>query len=186
MKLDRVIGYLKMSKTRQLIMRARDAWKVVAYIDAAFGCHLDGKSHSGCVICVGGATVHVISRKQKIVTKDSTEAELVALSDMLIELELCVDFLREQAIQLDLPIVFQDNTSTITLVTTGGGKPRTKHFRVRQESVREKVRAGDFEVRYLSTTSMLADALTKPLQGELYRNLTDQILGANASTTGTR
>ena len=50
-----------------------------AYIDAAYGSHADGKSHSGLVLKVGNASVIVVSSKQKIVTKSSTEAELVAL-----------------------------------------------------------------------------------------------------------
>jgi hypothetical protein len=50
---------------------------VKAYIDAAFGGHTDGKSQSGCIIMLGGTQVIEICRKQKIVSKDSTEAELV-------------------------------------------------------------------------------------------------------------
>jgi hypothetical protein len=75
-ELDRVMGYLKMTKAREMVLTYRGEWSVVGYIDAAFGCHADGKSQSGCLVQVGGATVQAISRKQKIVTKDSTEAEL--------------------------------------------------------------------------------------------------------------
>ena len=57
---------------------------VTVYIDAAFGSHIDGKSHTGAtMICLGNTSLIEISQKQGIVTKDSTEAELVALSDIL-------------------------------------------------------------------------------------------------------
>ena len=54
---------------------------VTAHVDASFGCHENGKSHTGVCITLGDGPVFVRSVKQKIVTKSSTEAELVALSD---------------------------------------------------------------------------------------------------------
>jgi hypothetical protein len=39
--------------------------------------------------------VHKVCRKQKIVTKNSTEAELVALADLLIEGELVEEFMMD-------------------------------------------------------------------------------------------
>jgi hypothetical protein len=177
-KLDRVMGYLKMTKSRELVLTCKGAWRVTGFIDAAFGCHLDGKSHSGGVICVGGACILVISRKQKIVTKDSTEAELVALSDLITAVEKCEEFMVSQGMcDMELPVVFQDNTSTISLVTKGGGKPRTKHMRVRQQLVKEKFDHKEIDIQYVKTREMLADVLTKPLGGELFRWMTGEIMG---------
>ncbi len=56
--------------------------RVSVYIDAAFGCHMDGKIHSAAVIALGNTPIMTISRKKKIVARDSTEAELVALSGL--------------------------------------------------------------------------------------------------------
>ena len=56
--------------------------EVTAHIDASFGCHENGKSHTGICISLGNGPVFVRSVKQKIVTKSSTESELVALSDI--------------------------------------------------------------------------------------------------------
>jgi hypothetical protein len=177
-KLDRVMGFLKLTKRRELVLTYRGAWDVAGYIDAAFGCHHDGKSQSGCIVRVGGAPVLVISRKQKIVTKDSTEAELVALSDLVTEVERCDEFMKEQGVQdLEVPVVYQDNTSTISLVTEGGGKPRTKHLRVRQHLVKEKIDKKEVRVEYIPTKDMLADVLTKPLQGVSFREMVSEIMG---------
>jgi hypothetical protein len=127
---------------------------------------------------VGGASVQAISRKQKIVTKDSTEAELVALSDLVVEVEKCAEFMLEQGIVITgLPTIFQDNNSTISLVTQGGGTQRTKHLRVRQHLVKEKIDNKEIIVTYKPTRGMLADVLTKPLQGDLFGNLTAEIMG---------
>lgn len=51
-----------------------------------------------------------MSRKQKIVTKDSTEAELVALSDTISFVEQCDNFMREQGMRkMKFPIFLQEN-----------------------------------------------------------------------------
>ena len=55
---------------------------VSAYIDAAYGVHANGKSHTGSAIVLGeAALISAKSSGQNIVTKSSTEAELVAVTD---------------------------------------------------------------------------------------------------------
>ena len=71
--------------------------------------------------------------------------------------------------------------SNISLVTKGGGKPRTKHLRVRQYRVKEKVDEGELMITYVATGSMVADLLTKPLQGALLNHMTKILLGKNRS-----
>jgi hypothetical protein len=44
----------------------------------------------------------------------------------------CADFLKDQGLRDIVPTIMQDNMSTITLVTKGGGKYRNKHLKVRQ------------------------------------------------------
>ena len=89
----------------------------------------------------------------------------------------CQEFLENQGIFVNLPVILQDNMSTITLATKGGGKHRNKHLRSRQAWVRERVKNKEVEIKYLNTKQMVADALTKPLQGELFRNTTRHMLG---------
>jgi len=76
-----------------------------------------------------------------------------------------------------VPRLKQDNTSTITLVTRGGGQYRTKYLKVRQAFMKERIDEDDVAVDYLPTKQMLADMLTKPLQGELFRCMTCGITG---------
>ena len=98
----------------------------------------------------------------------------------------CNDFLINLGVKAAVPEVLQDNTSTITLVTKGGGKYRNKYMMVRQCYVRERVQAGEVVVQYVQTHRMLADALTKPLQGSLFRMMTSWISGENQYVTGVR
>ena len=80
-KLDRVMKYLNGTKTAGVCLGGSEPLQVTAYIDASYGVHADGKSHSGLDITMGHGPVLCRSAKQKIVTKSSTESELVAVSD---------------------------------------------------------------------------------------------------------
>eukprot|EP01035_Chromulina_nebulosa_P016432 gene16432-21772_t len=52
---------------------------IVLWVDASFMVHEDLKGHSGCVITLGmnGGVMATLSKKQKVLTRSSTEAELV-------------------------------------------------------------------------------------------------------------
>ena len=72
----------------------------------------------------------------------------------------------------------QDNAAVISmLVNDGGGKLRTKHLRARLMLLREKVVQNEIEVQYIKTKEMIADILTKPLQGEQFHVLARALLG---------
>ena len=174
-KLDRVLKYLNGTRDQVLVLAPKVDKLLEAFIDASFGCHPDGKSHTGLVIMLYGCTVMCMSSKQKLVTRDSTEAELVGLSDKLLSVIQCGDFLRAQGVEVGVPKVHQDNTSTITLVTKGGGQYRSKYMRVRQAFVQERCEAGEVEVSYLPTGQMIADTLTKALQGAVFKYLTRRL-----------
>ena len=177
-KLARVIGYLKATKEKSRTVSSKAFDRVGVYIDAAFGCHMDGKSHSAAVITLGDTPIMTISRKQKIVTRDSTEAELVALSDLILMGEWLHEYLRESGIKLKKPVVYQDNTSTIALVKDlSVGKMRSKHFRARRAVVYQELMIfKTMEIQYINTKEMVADLLTKPLTGDIFHRLAKKIL----------
>jgi hypothetical protein len=176
-KLERVLGFLKLTKKRKRFIDNSVFDRVKLYIDAAFGCHSDGKGQAGCCKMLGKTLVNEITRKLKMVTKDSTDSELVALSDHVQEAMVMTEFLEAQGMKLKIPVIYQDNASTITLVTQGGGKPRTKYLRVRRELVKELVDKKLIEIVFIGTKWMIADVLTKPLQGDDYHKFSLILLG---------
>jgi hypothetical protein len=175
-KLNRVLKYLKSTRDKVLYMRGVGD-NITFAIDAAFALHEDGMSHTGVVGRLFGDTVIVKSCKQKIVTRDSTESELVALSDKVLLPVRCAEFVAGQGIDIGVPVIEQDNTSTISLVTNGGGKFRNKYMRVRQMSVLQLITDGDVKVKHVTTDKMDADGCTKPLQGNLGRSMVSRMLG---------
>ena len=117
-KLDRAIRYVRDHAGQGIVLIAAGDVKhltVTAHIDASFGCHENGKSHTGVCITLGSGPVFVRSVKQRIVTKSSTEAELVALSDEAGLIFHVEDFIVGQGYTCDV-IIGRDNKSTIQLL----------------------------------------------------------------------
>ena len=183
-KLTTALQYVFHSREEGIILDGAHIGRVTGMIDASFAKHEDGKSHTGLAVMVGDACVMVKSAKQKIVTKDSTEAELVGLSDMMQHVMKCNDFMVEQGLDMGTPELMQDNQSTISLVTVGGGRWRNKYLKCRQAMMKELVDCGDVTVRYLPTGCMIADVLTKALRGALFRQMSGMIRGTAPKPTG--
>ena len=177
-KLNRVLMYVNGTKGNTLYLRGASEWRVEGYVDVGFGSHQDGKSHTGVLHKLCGSTVAAKSKKQKMVSKDSTEGELVGLTDRVDGVLRLDEFMRFQGHEMEVPVIYQDNQSTITLVTKGGGKYRNVHLRVRQCRLREIIESGKVRVTYLCTGNMIADILTKPLQGMMFTALEKKLLDA--------
>ena len=142
-----------------------------AFVDAAYGVHTDsGKSHSGCAVVLGdGGPIHVKSTKQKLVTKSSTEAELVALSDYASQAIWVRSFIIEQGYDVGPVVLHQDNMSCMALIKRGGpASERSRHISIRQFWVKEKVDQLEAVLKYLPTGKMFVNVMTKPLQGQQF------------------
>jgi hypothetical protein len=73
--------------------------------------------------------------------------------------------------------VYQDNKSTIIMAEKGcSTSERTRHINIRYFFVKDRINTGEQKVVYKPTTEMIADLLTKPLQGELFRVLRKELL----------
>jgi hypothetical protein len=178
-KLHRMLGYLNGTKSFGIVLRPADVQSLTldAFIDASYGVHADGKSHSGMIIALSAGPLFVKSSKQKIVTKSSTEAELVAFSDMCSNVIWCRDFLTNQGYNMPPARVYQDNQSAIALEEKGtSSSERTRHVHIRHFWVRDRIESGDIQVAYLPTDLMIADILTKPLQGDKFIEMRNQLL----------
>jgi hypothetical protein len=75
-------------------------------------------------------------------------------------------------------LVAQDNQSGITVMTTGQSKSgRSKHITLRYLFIKDRIENGEIELIYTPTDEMVADILTKPLQGSLFYKLRDWLMG---------
>ena len=70
-------------------------------MDAAFAVHPDFKSHTGVVMTMGNGAIQAISRKQKLNTRSSTEAELIGVDDAVTMIVWTKLFLEEQGYKVE-------------------------------------------------------------------------------------
>jgi hypothetical protein len=55
--------------------------------------------------------------------------------------------------------------------------PLTRHINVRFFFVKDRVDAGELEIVYVPTEDLVADIMTKPLQGSRFRALRTKLMG---------
>mmetsp|Transcript_43635 Transcript_43635/g.63996 ORF Transcript_43635/g.63996 Transcript_43635/m.63996 type:complete len:193 (+) Transcript_43635:143-721(+) len=82
-KLQQCINYLRDTAKLVLILESDNLNAIYWWVDAAFAVHHDARSHSGGIMSLGKGAIFSASRKQKLNTKSSTEAELAGVDDML-------------------------------------------------------------------------------------------------------
>ena len=179
-KLIRLMKYINANPKRSIVLATNAKPSVKAYIDASFAVHPDCKSHSGCIISLGEGPIYVKSRKQKAVFgKSSTETELIAVTDNLPQVIWTREFLQGLGFEQGPATIYQDNKSTMALIANGkSNSGSTRHINVRYFFVKDRVDAGEVKVEHLGTKHMVADILTKPLQGQLFRTFREQLCNA--------
>jgi hypothetical protein len=177
-KLERLVYYLNGTKDLCLTLSVIDGLKVHAYIDASHGSHPNFKGHTGGVITIGKGAIHTKSAKQKLNSKSSSETELIGLSDYASQVIWTRHFLEAQGYTLEPITIFQDNQST-TMAMVKRGRPvseSTRHIAIRYYFIKHYVDNNEITLEYLPTEDMVADILTKPLQGALFRHLRSKLL----------
>ena len=135
--------------------------------DAAFAVHVDFKSHTGGTGTMGKGVIKSISCKQKLNTKSSTEAELVAADDVVPSALWTRLFLLSQGYKSKTTL-FQDNTSAILLEKNGtkSSSKRTRHLNIRYFFITDCYSKDLLGIEHCSTENMQGDYPSKPLQGK--------------------
>ena len=177
-KLDRTLRYLHL--TSNMVLTLESEGKGIFYwrADGAFAVHDDMRSHTGACGTMGKGSFYSSSTRQKLNTKSSTEAELVAADDVLPQLLWTRNFMIGQGYGVENNILYQDNLSTMLLERNGkasSGK-RTRAINIRYFYITDKIKSGILEVEHESTDDMVADFLSKPLQGSSFKKFRDNLL----------
>ena len=166
-KLVRLMDFLKRTKKDCLILKADGSSRVIWSVDASFAVHPDLKSHTGGTMTLGRGAIQSISRKQKLNTRSSTEAELIGVDDNMAQVIWTKHFLEAQGYKACKHIIEQDNQSAIKLENNGTksvGK-RSRHINIRYFFVTDQIQKGNIEVKYCPTDDLVSDYMSKPLQG---------------------
>jgi len=125
--------YLRATKLMPLTLKA-DSTNVIKWsVDAAYAIHFDMHSHTGGAMSMGKGVIYGTSTRQKLPTKSSTEAKIVAVSDVLPQVVWTCYFLEAQGYIVSDSIVYQDNQSAILLEKHGkaSSSKRSRHINIR-------------------------------------------------------
>ena len=82
-KLKHCLDYLKGTLYMKRHMKTDSLSMIRWWVDASYGVHWDCKDHTGAMMSMGKGVAVNISRKHKLNTSSSTEAELVSIADVL-------------------------------------------------------------------------------------------------------
>ena len=139
------------------------------YTDSSFALeHELYKSITGMTVYLGGAPVLWLSGRQPFVTSSTTEAELLSCGEGFQAGEGLGALLQVIGIKDVSKILLCDSKSGLNLLTTETGSWRTRHLRIRHSKLREAIQHGDqptWKAKHMSGTLLVADGLTKALQG---------------------
>ncbi|GKY97397.1 hypothetical protein MPSEU_000698200 [Mayamaea pseudoterrestris] len=183
-KAARVIKYLRGSVDMVLTLKADQSGIVQWWVDASYAVHPDMKGHTGGTMTLGQGSVYSTSAKQKLVTRSSTESEVVGVHDVLPQLLWTGYFLKAQGFGVKDTKLYQDNMSSMLLEKNGrsSSTKRTRHMNVRYFFVKDRVAAGEVNIEHCPTGDMVADFFTKPLQGAQFGKLRNLVMNLASSS----
>ena len=172
-KLVRMFKFLKKTQEDVLTLSADNLSVLNWYWDASFAVHQDYKSHTGGALTMGKGTIAASSKKQKLNTRSSTEAELVAVDDGMSQMLWTKLFLEAQGYPIKENRLHQDNKSAILLEKNGkaSSSKRTRHLNIRYFFVTDQVSKGNLKIEFCPTAEMIADYFTKPTTGSTFQRL---------------
>ncbi|XP_059070464.1 uncharacterized mitochondrial protein AtMg00810-like [Cryptomeria japonica] len=173
----RILQYLKETLSYGLQLSKSSPLTLNAFSDSDWaGCPDDRRSTSGYCIFLGPNLISWSARKQKTVSRSSTEAEYRGVAIATAELIWIQSLLSELRYSPTTPpILWCDNLGATYLMANPVFHARTKHIEIDYHFVREKVANKGLAVRFISTQDQVADVFTKGLSSARFALLRDKL-----------
>ncbi|KAD6795688.1 hypothetical protein E3N88_06584 [Mikania micrantha] len=185
----RILRYLKGTAHLGLLFRHGSGPRLQAFSDSQWqqdviqaysdsdwaGCPFDRRSTGGYAIYLGSNLISWAARKQRIVSRSSTESEYKAIADTVAELIWLRSLLRELGLVNHSPTLWCDNLGATYLSANPVFHAHTKHVEVDYHFVREQVTQGKLNVKFITTNDQIADVFTKPLSSQRFEFLRSKL-----------
>ena len=161
----KVIRYVLSTKEYCLKLKLRKdmrKWALKALSDSDFASDKETRiSVFGYMIYFCGIPIAWRSKGLKSVMLSTTEAEHMALSEVVKELKFIVQLLQTMNIEVELPItVYVDNVGAIWLSNNRTTSDRTKHIDIRTSFVEEYQEDGKIMIKFVKSEDNEADIFT--------------------------
>ena len=137
----------------------------VTFADADYAGDVDSRrSTSGMVVKMGSGAISWASRLQPVVTLSTTEAEYISATAAAQEILWLRNLFKEIGYEVEgASSLYLDNQSAIAVSRNPEHHGRMKHLDLRHYWLRDTVKSGVVDVKYIPTASMPADIMTKSL-----------------------
>ena len=172
-----VMKYLKGSLNTGLFYSSNIEFQLQAYSDADWGtCAYSGKSLTGYCVFLGSSLISWKTKKQKVTSKSSTEAEYRSMSQTTSEIVWLEGLLQDLDILVPRPIsLFCDNKSAQYIAENEVFLERTKHLKLDCHYIRDHIVSAFISLSHINSSLQLADLMTKPLGAAQHKFLCSKI-----------
>ncbi|KAI0509952.1 hypothetical protein KFK09_010552 [Dendrobium nobile] len=170
--LKRLLRYIKgtlqfglpITKTNLLLKSFSDAdWA---------GDPITRRSTSGYCSFLGDTLISWTVKKQRTVSRSSTESEYRALAALTVDIIWLRKLLTEFGIKQDYATdLYCDNMSAIALANNPIFHSRTKHIEIDQKFLRDQIQQNNIRLHPISTLDQIADIFTKSLSTPRFHQL---------------
>ncbi|KAF3630140.1 hypothetical protein FXO38_27328 [Capsicum annuum] len=163
--LKRVLRYLQGTLQFALHIQRGNDFNLHMYSDADWvGDVSDRASTTGYILFFGQNPVSWSSRKQRTITRSSTEVEYHAVASALAETNWVTNLLKELHVSLpQRPTIYCDNVGATYLCANPIFHSRMKHISVNFHFVRKQVQQNQVLIVHIHAAEQIADTLTKSL-----------------------
>ena len=140
------------------------------WVESSHSTYSNLHRHSGFCATLSKGMIVLSSLKQKLNTQSSTKTELITANDSMPILLWMNNFLHAQGFNLDKTILHQDNQSAILLQKNGRllSSKCTRHLDMCYFFITDCITHGDLTMKYCPTKEIIADFMTKLLQGTAF------------------
>jgi len=173
-KVINIMKYLNYTKNFKITYKGKG--EILAYTDSDFGGDpKDRKSTSGHIILMDKDPICWQSKKQSVVTTSTAEAEYIATSECTKKV-LWIRNILTELFNIKKPIkILTDNLASKTSIENGELNNKLKHIEIKFYFNKDNIKNNKIKLEYINTERMLADPLTKDINGPKMMKYTDQI-----------
>ncbi|VVA22039.1 Hypothetical predicted protein, partial [Prunus dulcis] len=173
----RILQYLKSAPGKGLMFSKHGHLEIEGFTDADWaGNRTDRRSTSGYFTFVGGNLVTWRSKKQKVCSLSSAEAEYRSMVHGVCEMLWIRKLLKELGfVAKDAMKLYCDNQAAIDIANNPVQHDRTKHVEIDRHFINEKLESNVISVPHVKSEEQLADILTKAVSSHVFSDSLDKL-----------
>jgi len=160
-----VLRYLKGAPGQGSFFSSQNDMSLRAFCDSNWaGCLMTRRSTTGYCVFLDSLFVSWRTKRQKIVSLSSVEAEYRAMTGTWCEVSWLQSLLKDlQILHLKPTLLHYDNKAALHIATNPVFHERTRHKEMDCHFIQDKIQDGSIMTKFVTSAKQLADVFTKPL-----------------------